>query len=45
MTPSNKIEYWTQTDSNSASFPEDKVHTLSSNEHISVENDGEVKTQ
>jgi hypothetical protein len=30
---------------NSASFPEDKVHTLSSNEHINVENDGKVTTQ
>ncbi|KAM0709217.1 hypothetical protein Q7P35_003254 [Cladosporium inversicolor] len=29
----------------SASFPEDKVHTLSSNEHIEVENDGKVSTQ
>jgi len=29
----------------SASFPEDKVHTLSSNEHIEVENDGKVTTQ
>jgi hypothetical protein len=29
----------------SASFPEDKVHSLSTNEHINVENDGEVKTQ
>jgi hypothetical protein len=29
----------------SASFPEDKVHTLSSNEHINVENDGKVTTQ
>ncbi|KAI5211620.1 hypothetical protein E4T42_08156 [Aureobasidium subglaciale] len=28
-----------------AEFPEDKVHTLSSNEHINVENDGEVRTQ
>ncbi|KAM0692823.1 hypothetical protein Q7P36_007379 [Cladosporium allicinum] len=28
-----------------ASFPEDKVHSLSTNEHINVENDGEVKTQ
>jgi len=30
---------------NSASFPDDKVHTLSSNEHINVENDGKVTTQ
>ncbi|CAD0100106.1 unnamed protein product, partial [Aureobasidium mustum] len=29
----------------SAEFPEDKVHTLSSNDHINVENDGEVRTQ
>ncbi|KAK6441803.1 hypothetical protein LTR95_001969 [Oleoguttula sp. CCFEE 5521] len=29
----------------SASFPADKVHSLSSNEHINVEADGEVKTQ
>ncbi|KAH0334712.1 hypothetical protein KCU81_g9350, partial [Aureobasidium melanogenum] len=28
-----------------AEFPEDKVHTLSSNDHINVENDGEVRTQ
>nr|OQO16330.1 hypothetical protein B0A51_16028 [Rachicladosporium sp. CCFEE 5018] len=28
-----------------ASFPADKVHSLSSNEHINVEADGEVKTQ
>ncbi|KAM0724199.1 hypothetical protein Q7P37_000081 [Cladosporium fusiforme] len=28
-----------------ASFPEDKVHTLSSNEHINVENDSTVTTQ
>jgi hypothetical protein len=33
------------TDDDSASFPEDKVHTLSSNEHINVENDGKVTTQ
>jgi len=29
----------------SASFPEDKVHSLSTNEHINVENDGKVTTQ
>ena len=29
----------------SASFPDDKVHSLSTNEHINVENDGEVTTQ
>jgi hypothetical protein len=29
----------------SASFPDDAVHSLSTNEHINVENDGEVKTQ
>jgi hypothetical protein len=29
----------------SAEFPEDKAHTLSSNDHINVENDGEVRTQ
>ncbi|GAB7332565.1 hypothetical protein MBLNU13_g04345t1 [Cladosporium sp. NU13] len=29
----------------SASFPKDTVHTLASNEHIEVENDGEVTTQ
>ncbi|KAI4844562.1 hypothetical protein E4T44_06121 [Aureobasidium sp. EXF-8845] len=28
-----------------AEFPEDKVHTLSSDDHINVENDGEVRTQ
>ncbi|KAK3651116.1 hypothetical protein LTR56_005880 [Elasticomyces elasticus] len=28
-----------------AEFPEDKVHTLQSNEHLNVENDGQVKTQ
>ncbi|KAG9849629.1 hypothetical protein KCU86_g15869, partial [Aureobasidium melanogenum] len=28
-----------------AEFPEDKAHTLSSNDHINVENDGEVRTQ
>lgn len=28
-----------------ASFPDDKVHTMQSNEHINVENDSEVKTQ
>ncbi|EME47802.1 hypothetical protein DOTSEDRAFT_60196 [Dothistroma septosporum NZE10] len=28
-----------------AEFPADKVHTLSSNEHINVENDGKVTTQ
>ncbi|KAK4553723.1 hypothetical protein LTR86_009221 [Recurvomyces mirabilis] len=28
-----------------ASFPDDKVHTLQSNEHLNVENDGQVKTQ
>ncbi|KAI5358020.1 Putative peptidase S8 propeptide/proteinase inhibitor I9 [Septoria linicola] len=28
-----------------AEFPDDKVHSLSSNEHINVENDGVVKTQ
>ncbi|TKA82038.1 hypothetical protein B0A49_00176 [Cryomyces minteri] len=28
-----------------AEFPADKVHTLSTNDHITVENDGEVKTQ
>ncbi|EMC96626.1 hypothetical protein BAUCODRAFT_34001 [Baudoinia panamericana UAMH 10762] len=28
-----------------AEFPEDKVHTLSSNEHLNVENDGKVTTQ
>ncbi|GAB7359062.1 hypothetical protein MBLNU230_g5134t1 [Neophaeotheca triangularis] len=26
-----------------AEFPADKVHSLSSNEHIDVENDGEMK--
>jgi len=29
----------------SAEFPDDVQHTLSSNEHVEVENDGEVKTQ
>lgn len=29
----------------SAEFPEDKVHTLSTNEHVTVEADSEVKTQ
>ena len=29
----------------SVEFPEDKVGTLSTNEHINVEQDGEVKTQ
>ncbi|KAF2229301.1 hypothetical protein EV356DRAFT_456106, partial [Viridothelium virens] len=28
-----------------AEFPPDKVHTLSSNEHINVEADQEVRTQ
>ncbi|KAF2122350.1 hypothetical protein BDV96DRAFT_640395 [Lophiotrema nucula] len=28
-----------------AEFPADKVHTLESNEHVTVEADGEVKTQ
>ncbi|PVH99737.1 hypothetical protein DM02DRAFT_672470 [Periconia macrospinosa] len=28
-----------------AEFPEDKVHTLSTNDHITVEADSEVKTQ
>ena len=28
-----------------AEFPEDKVHTLKSNEHVDVEADGEVHTQ
>ncbi|GAB7354628.1 hypothetical protein MBLNU459_g5064t1 [Dothideomycetes sp. NU459] len=28
-----------------AEFPADKVHTLESNEHLNVENDGQVKTQ
>ncbi|WPG97999.1 Hypothetical protein R9X50_00078200 [Acrodontium crateriforme] len=28
-----------------ASFPEDSVHTLASNEHINVEDDGKVTTQ
>ncbi|KAI9686321.1 MAG: hypothetical protein M1820_010645 [Bogoriella megaspora] len=28
-----------------AEFPADKVHTLSSNDHINVEADQEVKTQ
>ncbi|KAF2837264.1 hypothetical protein M501DRAFT_938126, partial [Patellaria atrata CBS 101060] len=28
-----------------AEFPEDKVHTLSSNDHIHVEADGEMRTQ
>lgn len=28
-----------------AEIPADKVHTLSSNDHINVENDGEVTTQ
>lgn len=29
----------------SAEFPADKVHTLSSNEHINVEDDKQVTTQ
>lgn len=29
----------------SASFPDDKVHTMQSNEHINVENDSKVTTQ
>jgi len=28
-----------------AEFPEDSTHTLSTNEHIDVEADSEVKTQ
>ncbi|KAF1994294.1 hypothetical protein P154DRAFT_581928 [Amniculicola lignicola CBS 123094] len=28
-----------------AEFPADAVHTLSSNSHLTVEDDGEVKTQ
>ncbi|KAI4723102.1 hypothetical protein E4T48_00791 [Aureobasidium sp. EXF-10727] len=28
-----------------AEFPQDTAHTLSSNDHINVENDGEVRTQ
>nr|POE94556.1 hypothetical protein CFP56_16796 [Quercus suber] len=28
-----------------AEFPADKVHSLSSNEHLNVENDGKVTTQ
>ncbi|KAF2101424.1 hypothetical protein NA57DRAFT_72866 [Rhizodiscina lignyota] len=28
-----------------AEFPKDKVHTLESNDHVSVEADQEVKTQ
>ncbi|CAI6334081.1 unnamed protein product [Periconia digitata] len=28
-----------------AEFPEDKVHTLSTNDHVTVEADSEVKTQ
>lgn len=29
----------------SAEFPEDKIHTLQSNEHLNVEADGQVRTQ
>jgi len=29
----------------SAEFPEDKVHSLSTNDHITVEADSEVRTQ
>ena len=29
----------------SAEFPDDKVHSLSTNEHLNVENDGKVTTQ
>lgn len=29
----------------SAEFPPDKVHSMSSNEHIEVEKDAEVRTQ
>jgi hypothetical protein len=30
---------------NSAEFPADTVHTLQSNDHVTVEDDAEVKTQ
>lgn len=29
----------------SAEFPADTVHTLQTNDHVTVEDDGEVKTQ
>lgn len=33
------------TDYYSAEFPDDTVHSLSTNEHLNVENDGKVTTQ
>lgn len=30
---------------NSVKFPKDKVHSLATNEHVTVETDKEVKTQ
>lgn len=45
MQHDQSTEWLTDTLHCRAEFPADKVHTLSSNEHIEVEKDGEVKTQ